>query len=126
MKTANTPSEAIQLFAERMNAGDLEGVLALYEPDATFAPEPGVVVQGTAAIRTALEGLLAISPKLDGRIAKVLSAGDVALVANRWQMAGRTPAGEEVAMGGVSADVVRRQPDGRWLVAVDDPWGTAA
>ena len=25
----------------------------------------------------------------------------------------------------VSADVVRRQSDGRWLVLIDDPWGGA-
>jgi ketosteroid isomerase-like protein len=26
-------------------------------------------------------------------------------------------------MGGVSSDVLRRQHDGRWLIAVDNPWG---
>jgi hypothetical protein len=24
---------------------------------------------------------------------------------------------------GVSSDVLRRQPDGRWLIAIDNPWG---
>ncbi len=26
-------------------------------------------------------------------------------------------------MSGESTDVLRRQPDGRWLIALDNPWG---
>jgi ketosteroid isomerase-like protein len=26
-------------------------------------------------------------------------------------------------MGGDSSDLLRRQQDGRWLIAVDNPWG---
>jgi ketosteroid isomerase-like protein len=33
------------------------------------------------------------------------------------------PRGESVVLGGESTDVLRRQPDGRWLIAIDDPWG---
>src|SRR4051812_11935160 len=123
MTTAHEPAQAVELFAERLNTGDLEGALALYEPQATFAPQPGETVQGSDAIRAALAAFLALSPRLDGRIEKVLTADDVALVANRWKLTGTAPDGEPVRMEGVSADVVRRQPDGRWLVAVDDPWG---
>jgi ketosteroid isomerase-like protein len=42
-----------------------------------------------------------------------------------WTLSGTGQDGKPVTMGGLSADVLRRQPDGRWLIAVDNPWGTA-
>ena len=27
-------------------------------------------------------------------------------------------------MSGRSSDILRRQPDGNWLIALDNPWGT--
>jgi uncharacterized protein (TIGR02246 family) len=124
--TAHTPTEAIELVSERISAGDLDGALAMYEPDAAFTPQPGQMVVGTAAIRQALEGFTVLRPKLAGQVEKVIESGDVALVLNRWTLDGTAPDGARIEMGGLSADVLRRQPDGRWLVLIDDPWGGAA
>ena len=63
---------------------------------------------------------------MSGDIKKVLFAGDTALVANRWSLEGTGIDGEPLRMGGTSADVVRRQPDGSWRIAIDDPWGADA
>ena len=52
---------------------------------------------------------------------QVLQADDVALVVNEWTMTGIAPDGSEIHRGGRSADVVRRQRDGTWLVVVDKP-----
>jgi uncharacterized protein (TIGR02246 family) len=121
-----TAAELPQAFADRLGAGDLDGALALYEPEATFAPEPGAQVTGLAAIRGALEQFIALKPTLDGEVEKVLEAGDVALVTNRWKLNGTGPDGAPLELAGVSADVMRRQPDGTWRILVDDPWGAAA
>ena len=123
---AETPQAAIELFAAAMGAGDLGGALSLYEPEATFAPQPGAAVTGLPAIREALAGFLALQPTLSGQVRKVLQADGVALLVNEWTLAGREPNGAEIAMSGVSADVLRRQADGRWLILVDDPWGAQA
>jgi uncharacterized protein (TIGR02246 family) len=120
---AGTPEQVIELFAERLNEGDSEGALSLYEQDASFAVRPGEVVQGTDAIREALSTFTAIKPKLSGTIEKSLTAGDVALIVNRWQLEGEQPDGAPVRMAGVSADVMRRDADGSWRIAIDDPWG---
>jgi uncharacterized protein (TIGR02246 family) len=117
------PEGVIRGFAEALEQGDLEQMLSLYEPDATFAPTPGAAVSGAAAIRSALEPFLAIEPHMTGQIEKVLVAGDTALVANRWSLRGTSPDGEPIELGGTSADVLRRQPDGSWRIAIDDPWG---
>jgi uncharacterized protein (TIGR02246 family) len=122
---AKTPEAAIEQFAEALGRGDLDAVMELYEADAVFAPQPGVVVAGSDAIRVAVGEFLALRPQMTGRIEKVLRAGDTALVQNAWSLEGTAPDGAPVRLGGTSADVVRRQADGSWLVAIDDPWGGA-
>jgi ketosteroid isomerase-like protein len=47
--------------------------------------------------------------------------GDLALTHTHWRVA--VPDGEP--MEGMTAEIVRRQPDGTWKYAVDNPWGTA-
>jgi len=100
-------------------------MLELYEPDATFAPQPGEAVSGRDAIREALAGFLAVKPRMHGKIEKVLEAGDTALVANRWSLSGSAPDGTPIRMGATSADVLRRRADGSWGIVIDDPWGAA-
>jgi uncharacterized protein (TIGR02246 family) len=117
----STPEALMRTFSARLNAGDLDGLVALYEPAAVFEPQPGVVVHGQAAIRDALDQLLALGPTITADTVQVLAGGDVALVVNEWAMTGTGPDGTAVRQGGRSADVVRRQPDGRWLVVVDKP-----
>ena len=65
--------------------------------------------------------LLALRPRLDVTPVQVLRADDIALVVNDWTMTGTGPDGSPVRQGGRSADVVRRQTDGTWLVLVDKP-----
>ena len=120
---AESPQAAIELFAAALNRGDVDAALALYDPDATFAPEPGVEVKGLPAIRDALDGFAALRPRMTGEVTKVLTAGGVALVMNRWRLEGTQPDGKAIEMRGHSADVLRRAPDGGWRVLIDDPWG---
>jgi uncharacterized protein (TIGR02246 family) len=123
---AESPAHVIELFAEALNRGDVDGAMALYEADATFAPQPGEEVKGHEAIRAALDQFTALEPRMHGEITKVMTAGDVALVMNRWQLEGTQPGGAPVEMGGHSADVLRRAPDGGWRILIDDPWGGGA
>jgi uncharacterized protein (TIGR02246 family) len=119
------PETTIERFSELLAMGDLETMLELYEPDAAFAPQPGETVTGHEEIRAALESFLAVRPRMEGRIEKVLQAGDTALVANRWRLSGTAPDGSPVEMAATSADVLRRRTDGSWGIVIDDPWGAA-
>jgi uncharacterized protein (TIGR02246 family) len=120
---ATRPEQAIELFSECLNRGDVNGALELYAPDASFAPEPGRQVTGEIEIRGALEDFVALDPTIEGEIQSVLHTGELALVHNRWKLRGRQPGGDEVSMAGVSADVVRRGDDGAWRIVIDNPWG---
>ena len=119
------PEATITRFSELLAEGDLEGMLELYEPDAAFAPQPGKTVTGREEIQAALETFLAVQPRMEGSIEKVLEAGDTALVANRWRLSGTAPDGTPVQMAATSADVLRRRPDGSWGIVIDDPWGAS-
>jgi hypothetical protein len=51
---AETPEQVAQLFTEYLEAGDLDGLVSLYEPAAHFVPAPDTPLVGTSAIREAL------------------------------------------------------------------------
>ena len=117
---AQTPEQVIELFSIALNTRDVDAAIALYEPEATFTPQPGEDVQGLDEIRGALEQFAALEPQLRGEITKVLTAGGVALEQNRWQRSAGSALRE---VGGHSADVLRRASDGSWRILIDNPWG---
>ena len=119
------PEAVIERFSQLLAEGNLDAMVEVYEPDATFAPQPGESVTGRDAIRSALTAFLAVRPRMTGEIEKGLCAGDTALVANRWTLAGTAPDGSPIEMGSTSADVLRRRTDGSWGIVIDDPWGAA-
>ena len=49
--TARSPEDIDRLFAERMAAGDIDGVIALYEPTGALLSPEGVATTGPASIR---------------------------------------------------------------------------
>ena len=121
---ARTPEEVHRLWGETMNAGDLDGVVALYEPEASVVAQPGQVVTGTAAVRATLQGLLALTPRIEIAVREVAVAGELALLISPWTLTGSGPDGA-VELTGTTSDVVRRQPDGSWKFIIDNPFGSA-
>jgi uncharacterized protein (TIGR02246 family) len=119
---ARAPEELDKLFISAMNAGDLEAVVALYEPNASLASQPGQVVTGTAAIREALRGFLARKPKFTAEARPTVHAGELAMTSLRWQLTATGPDGSPISMTGHSAEVARRQPDGSWRFVIDNPF----
>jgi uncharacterized protein (TIGR02246 family) len=120
---ARTPEELDVLFANAINAGDIEVVIKLYEPGACLMPEPGEVASGTGAIRQALGGFLAMKPRIKLDVKKLAEAGDLALTTAKRVREGIGADGKPVRIEGQSAEVARRQPDGTWLFVIDNPYG---
>jgi ketosteroid isomerase-like protein len=123
---ATSPQEIIVRFERYLGDRDLEALVGLYEPDAAFEVEPGTLVHGHGAIREALARFLALEPTITGEIQKVVEVDGTALVVNKWRLEGTGPDGAPIRMGGLSADVMRRRPDGSWRMLIDDPWGGGA
>jgi ketosteroid isomerase-like protein len=107
---ALNPEDLARFFILRANAGDVEGLVALYEPDAVLAGSDGQLMIGTEAIRSFYAGLLANRPTfVAGEQRPALRHGDVALTSSR------------LTNGLVTAEIARRQPDGSWRWAIDQP-----
>ena len=107
-KPATDPNDLETLFVERANAGDVEGLVALYEPAAILAHGDGEVAIGSNQIREFLVRFLANCPQLAPSMqAAPLCSGDLALTSSR------------LGNGDITAEVARRQSDGSWLWVVD-------
>jgi uncharacterized protein (TIGR02246 family) len=121
---ARKPDELDRLFAQALNAGNLDALLALYEPNAALAPQPGQMVTGTQSIREALQAFIAMKPTLKMLETKtILQTSEIALNSAKWELSGTGPDGAPVTMTGQSAEVARRQGDGTWRLVIDSPWG---
>lgn len=119
---ARSPEDCDRLFGECVNAGDLEGLLTLYEPDAVLVSQDGSVASGRDAIRDVLAGLVEAGGRIHMEVVRVVRAGDdLALLYNDWSFRATGETGP-VAMSGRALEFVRRQADGSWRFAIDDPY----
>lgn len=122
MSTVNNPEDLNRLFAERTSAGDLDGLLELYEEGAALVGPDGEATVGGESIRGQLEGLLAMTPQVEAGESRALLAGDIALLSNRWRMTfALGEGGGQSGFEATSTEVARRQADGGWRYAIDDP-----
>lgn len=107
---ATDPNDLGRYFVERANAGDVEGLVALYEPNAVLAFPSGTIATGHPEIRAVYEEFLATRPALTpGRQRPALVSGDLALTST------------ELTTGAITVEIAHRQPDGSWFWAVDQP-----
>src|ERR1700754_3541527 len=124
---ATEPEQLHRLFEQAFNAGDLDALMALYEPDAALIPQPGVTVQGRDGIRDALRWFLDRQGQISLDSKLVVRVGDLAYLSNQWSLAGGTmPDGSPAELGAITAEVARRQGDGAWLYVIDNAWGDQA
>ncbi|MFE3188850.1 YybH family protein [Nocardia sp. NPDC059240] len=125
MTTITDPAQLPALFEERLNAGDIEGVLALFAPDAAMRTTTGAVISGPDALHQEVSGTVAARGHLTNVGRHVLVAADTALLVTDWTMEIDTPDGVRVAPTGTTANVARRVADGEWRFALLNPLGTA-
>ena len=109
-ESAKRPEDLGDFFLERANAGDVDGVVALYEADAVLAFPAGQLTVGHDRIRAVYAEFLAGRPSLRsaGQRPAIVN-GDIALTTTR------------LPGGGATVEVARRQPDGSWRWVIDQP-----
>ena len=102
------PQDLERLLVARQNAGDVDGMTALFEPDAVIDCGGGRLVRGLESIRSFYVESVAAGRKFAfGEQRPALICGDLALTSTRL------PDGE------VTTEVARRQSDGTWLWVID-------
>ena len=87
---------------------DLEGVVALYEPEAVMAFPAGELSVGLENIRRLFEGLLTAKTAFQGDVRPAIRKEDLALTSTKFP-------------GNATVEVARRQEDGSWLWVIDQP-----
>jgi ketosteroid isomerase-like protein len=119
---ARTAAEIHTRFAAAFNAKDVEGLLALYEPQAQIFPDPQnpQPVVGVAAMRPVMEQFVGLGLRIEITTVFAYEGGGDALLRGDWRLRDASGA---VVMQGASAESARRQSDGRWLCVLDDPYG---
>ena len=113
-----TPLETMILLIDARGRKDMDAALACYEPGATVVVEPGKIARGDAAVKAFTARTMDLPVAFGAH--HVIEAGDVALHLGRWTLS--LPGAQEIT--GCTTDVLHRQADGRWLLVVDNAWGT--
>ena len=124
------PLDTINNLTAAINQGDLAAMLSFFERDAVLAVQPlagqaGQIAKGDVAIREAYAGFVAVRPALHRQAQQLVQADNIALHFSRWALTATSSDGKKVERTGVSADVLRKQSDGRWLVSIYNPYGTS-
>ena len=105
---ARDPQDLERLLVSRERAGDLDGLVALYEPTAVLDCGDGRLRQGKEALRAFFADQLAQGKMYEfGDQRPAIVSGDLALTSTR------------LPDGSVTAEVARRQADGTWLWIID-------
>ena len=113
---ARIPQDIHPLFLDAFNRGDVDALVALYEPDALLVTGNGPAL-GHHAIRKAYETIVVDGAQMELTTYTVLeSAAGLAILHASW-----TYHRGGSASPGLSTEVVRRQPDGSWLFVIDEP-----
>jgi ketosteroid isomerase-like protein len=115
---AATPQELADLFVERLAAGDLDGLVELYEPEALFAPNPATEVSGSDAIRSELAAYVSAGARITLQLRRIAEIDGLALISSDATVVGL---GDQQLVT-TTTEVARRQSDGRWLYAIDHPF----
>lgn len=107
-RLAYDPQDLERLLVTRENLGDIDGMAALYEPQALLDAGVGLAMQGRETIRTFFGELVATGRKFEmGEQRAAMVCGDIALTSTR------------LPDGTVTAEIARRQSDGTWLWVID-------
>lgn len=121
MRSCHDPADWPRLFEHHLNGGDLEAVVALYEPDARFVSRSGETLVGRDRVRQVLAGMIETETRLQSRVVRAVTVGDVALLYTDFEGTTVDPAGRRVHVHHRAIEVLRRQPDGAWKLIVGDP-----
>jgi uncharacterized protein (TIGR02246 family) len=111
------------LFVHHLNCGDLEGVAALYAPNARFVGRSGETIVGRDRIRDMLTRMIRSKTKLQSRVIKAISVDDVAVLYTDFQGTAMDVSAKTINVRYSGIEVLRRQPDGGWKLIIGDPSG---
>jgi ketosteroid isomerase-like protein len=123
MISSKTPQMTINRLAAALRSRDIDAAVALYEEGATAVVGPGLLAKGEPSIRRLFEGVFSLDTEMRYEVKHMVEAGDIALFTGMLSIAGG-PEVIPVPRRNAQAIILRKQPDGNWLIAVDNAFGS--
>ena len=113
---AKSPEGICELFQRYMAAGNLEGLLSLYDTEAVFLNQAHEIKRGHGELRPELARMAGAKARFEFKILQVIRSGDVALMHTDWKVLSPEP------MRVYAIEVARRSADGTWRWLIGDPF----
>ena len=110
--------DLVATWMEASKAGDTQTVLALMADDAVFMV-PGREPFGKEAFAAASQGMTNIRMEGTSDIREIKVLGDWAYLRNYITMTMTPPGGDPVRRAGYTLTILRREPNGKWMLARD-------
>ncbi len=104
-------------FAAALNAKDAKAAAAAYTEDAVLIPPEEPLVRGREAIQEYWRGAIELGGVRDVSVETMdaLSSGSLGYETGSFELTVNGPDGEAVIHRGRYIELLRRDPDGRWL-----------
>jgi uncharacterized protein (TIGR02246 family) len=126
VEALHSPDQVPVAFDAAFNAGDVEGVLAVFSENATMRMADGKsVASGRHELRDRLSGLVKAKPQIHNTVRRTLVSGDVALVLIDWIVTAALPDGKSVRQTGTATQVMVRDGERGWKLRISNPLGIA-
>jgi uncharacterized protein (TIGR02246 family) len=110
--------ELVATWMAASQAGDLQTVLGLMTDDVVFMV-PGRESFGKDEFAAAAQGMKGVRMEGTSDIRELKVLGDWAYLRNHLTATMTPPGGKTVRRAGYTLTILRKQPDGRWLLARD-------
>ena len=118
-KQALFPHQIVERVAEFISAGDMEGVVSMFDPECAIAMDPdGEPLVGHDAVRKVFNDFVAERMTLQGEVSGEMINGDTALLQGNWRI---LDGQGNTMMGGESSEVAKRNANGGWVYYIDCP-----
>jgi uncharacterized protein (TIGR02246 family) len=115
------PEDWPACFTQHLNAGELDAVMDLYEPEARFVTRSGETLAGHDRIREPLAAMIRSKTKLHSRVIRAVTMGDIAQLYTDFEGTALDSSGQTIEARNKAIEVLRRQPDGTWKLIIGDP-----
>jgi uncharacterized protein (TIGR02246 family) len=110
--------ELVATWMKASQAGDTATVLSLMANDVVFMV-PGREPFGKEAFAAASQGMKGMVLEGTSEIRELNVLGDWAYLRSHVRMTMTPPGGKPVKRGGYTLTILRKEPDGRWVLARD-------
>jgi len=111
----------VKTMTEAFENKDIDAIMGTYEKKPLVVFEPEKPITDRNELIEMFKSASSINPKFDYSGHEVFVNGDIAVHIAPWAMKATLPDGNPVKQTGLSVAVLRKQPDGKWLMVIDNP-----